>query len=619
VPCLEQVLTQAGCDQGALALALSNGATPSDYMATGRNLTSMTLYNKVATKPFNLSLYQQGQATVAAALQEAANVVAAATQPPTSALGASARDLCLQAGSINQYDFCSELLPTTPMSNVDPSCLQKAFLRAGGNENGTLYPSPTNTAALTYYSTLGTWGKFTQYLNTLNAYAKGAAQAEGFATKRKGTTGSRVAGNRYTKEGFVSMDDQVHQTYQLQSTALAQLRGITPDALLTNRVNPPSPGIDVYGIQYGGSSWIIVNQFVMASLTSEFVGTPNYFWGGPQNLQTITDLRVTTPTPYTLSLGGTPLYYATLNQPSWVNTPPLAASTSPVLSLSPSTPNVVRTVFQATSPSTVVTETTTAPATPTLVRESQRAPWIMLELDPAVGRSLFQNILYADLLQPAASSTGTVANGTTDMILKTPGKNGSIQLNGGAGTLKMPNFTFGVLKTLTMVFLTTGKSVQNALFTVTSATVNLTLTIGSDNQVAFSGTTPDGAVASTNTGIFVTPGTWYMMVASMPLDSPDWLFSIQTLSYAQQSTTNLANTVTNTFKFSTVTSPALVPIANQFRQVVLSVGDVAPNQTVSPTFQLNVAWIHLFSQAPTGPELVRDALNNWQITQPELP
>jgi hypothetical protein len=149
--------------------------------------------------------------------------------------------------------------------------------------------------------------------------------------------------------------------------------------------------------------------------------------------------------------------------------------------------------------------------------------------------------------------------------------------------------------------------------------VNLTLTIGSDNQVAFSGTTPDGAVASTYTGIFVTPGTWYMMVASMPLDSPDWLFSIQTLSYAQQSTTNLANTVTNTFKFSTVTSPALVPIANQFRQVVLSVGDVAPNQTVSPTFQLNVAWIHLFSQAPTGPELVRDALNNWQITQPELP
>jgi len=246
----------------------------------------------------------------------------------------------------------------------------------------------------------------------------------------------------------------------------------------------------------------------------------------------------------------------------------------------------------------------------------------MLELDPAFGRNLFQNLLYHDILANPASSTGTVANGTTDMILKTPGKNGSIQLNGGAGTLIIPNLSYAVLNTFTVVFMTSGAPFGNTLFVHTSPSnpaVNLTVFLGTDGQVTYSGTTSDGVVPGTSTGIFITPGTWYMMVVSMPLGSPSFSFSIQTLSYAQQSTTNLTNVVTNTFKFSTVTSPALIPTANQFTNAILGFGDVIPGRSVSPSFQINIAWIHFFGQAPTGPELVRDALNNWQITQPELP
>jgi hypothetical protein len=609
VPCLEQILTQAGCDQGALSLALSTGATSSDYMASARNLTSMTLYNKVATKPFNLSMYQQGQATVAAALQEAATVAASASSPPTSALGASARDLCLQAGAINQYDFCSELLPTTPMATVDPSCLQKAFLKAGGNENGTMYPSSSNQPALTYYSTLGTWGQFLQYLSSLNANAKGPSTNEGFASKRKGTAG-------YKREGFLNMDQQVQQAYQTQSLALAQLRGITVDALFTNRVAPPSPGIDLIGFAVNsGGFWYIVVQTVIPSLSA----IPTYRVNGAVVFMTVTDLRAGVATPYILS-SNAPISYLTQNQPTFRNTTALSATTGPTFPLSATDPNVLRMQIWG-SPSLAFTESSSTPVTPTLIRESPRAPWIMLELDPATSRSVFQNILYADILQPLASSTGTVSNGTTDMVLKTPGKNGSIQLNGGAGTLLMSTLSYGVLNTFTVVFMTNGQSMGNALFVHTSPSnpaVNLTVFLGTDNQVTFSGTTSDGIVPGTYTGIFITPGTWYMMVVSMPPGSPSWSFSIQTLSYAQLSTTNLTNTVTNTFKFSTVTSPALIPAANQFTNATLGFGDIYPNRGVSPTFQLNIAWIHFFSQAPSGPELVRDALNNWQITQPEM-
>jgi len=246
----------------------------------------------------------------------------------------------------------------------------------------------------------------------------------------------------------------------------------------------------------------------------------------------------------------------------------------------------------------------------------------MLELDPATSRSTFQNLFFPDLFKQIASSTGTVANGTTDLVLKSPGKNGYIQLNGGAGTLVVSSLSYSVLNTFTVVFMTSGQSMGNALFVHTSLSnpaVNLTVYLGSDNQVTFSGTTSDGAVPGTYTGIFITPGTWYMMVVSMPPGSPSWSFSIQTLSYAQQSTTNLTNVVTNTFKFSTTMSPALIPTANQFTYATLGFGDIYQNRGVSPTFQLNIAWIHFFGQAPSGPELVRDALNNWQITQPEVP
>jgi len=596
VACLEQVLTQAGCDQGALALALSNGATPADYMASARSLSSMNLYNKVATKPFNLSLYQQGQAPVAAALQEAANVVASASSnPPTSALGASARDLCLQPGAINQFDFCSELLPSTPMANVDPSCLQKAFERAGGNENGTMYPASSNPGALAYYSTLGTWGKFLAYLSSLNANARGPSSSsssnEGFAT---------------------NIDDQVHQAYQTQRLALSQLRGITPDALTTNRVNPGSPGIDLIGYaSTPAGKWYIVVQTVIPSLAS----VASYAANGVVAFMSITDMRVPASTPYTVSVSGTSITFITLNQISWWNTPPLYAATSPSLPLSVTGPNIIR-MQTGAPPSIAFTESSPTAGTPTLVRESPRAPWIMLELDPASSRSIFRNILFNDILVPLATPTGTVTHGSTDDVLKSPGKNGYITLNGGSGGLIVSSLSYGTFSAFTCIFSTSGTSMNNALFVHQSPVnaVGLVVYIGTDNQVGFMGSALDRQYPTTATGIFVTPGSWYMMTVFMPAGSPTWTFSIQTLSYAQLSTTDLTNTVTNTFKFSTASAPAL--IANPATQTILTFGDTSNGgRSVSPTFQLSVAWIHFFGQMPSGSELGRDALNNWQITQ----
>jgi hypothetical protein len=233
VTCLESLIETGGCsDAGALAVALSSGATPGDYMAGARQLNSMTIYNQRAAAPFNINMYSQGQTTVAAALQEVRNLASTAkVSPAGSALNFAARDLCLQKGIIDQFDFCTELSPNTPPP-YDVSCLQKAFLAAGGQPAGSQWPTATN---LSYYNSFGSWQAVLSYFNSL------AQQARGLVI-----------------EGFNGITDIVGQTrtnYQTQATALMALRGITPDQL-TNRA-PYYPGVEV--IWMNSQTGIILN------------------------------------------------------------------------------------------------------------------------------------------------------------------------------------------------------------------------------------------------------------------------------------------------------------------------------------------------------------------------
>lgn len=233
VACLESLIETGGCsDAGALAVALSSGATPSDYMAGARQLNSMTVYNKRAAAPFNMDIYSQGQTTVAAALQEVRNLASTASVAPAgSALNFAARDLCLQKGVMDQFDFCTELGPNTPPP-YDVGCLQKAFLAAGGQPAGSQWPT---TANLNYYNTFGSWQAVLSYFNSLAQQARGLV-IEGF-------------------NGVVDIVGQTRANYQTQAAALMALRGITPDQL-TNRA-PYYPGVEVIWMNY--QTGMIVN------------------------------------------------------------------------------------------------------------------------------------------------------------------------------------------------------------------------------------------------------------------------------------------------------------------------------------------------------------------------
>ena len=631
--CLEQVLGQAGCaDQGALSLALSSGATPTDYMATARTLPSMLLYNQKAPTTFNIAMYSQGQATVAQALAEARQLATNATQPPTSALGAAARDLCLQKGAINAYDFCADLVDSSPINAVDPSCLQKVFLRGGGTPDGTMFPSATNSAALAFFNSLGTWGAFKTYVANLYGFARGPSTQEGFYTQRTGSRygGKTSKGAKRAQEGFTtSAYDAARQAYQQQSQALTQLRGITPDQLSNNRV-PLVQGVEVFSIASINGLTTVVGYAIVpyiGAIASSAIAT----YGTPTAIYAISDYRTTIDHQYQFSLSSFPTT-ASINEHLWL----VPASTdmdgafqsqttgSPTScwSLAASTPNILRLY---TSNPFSYTETfcpsqgpIAATSTYSLTKEAA-GPILMYELDPATTRATFRELRSSDALPINAINISF--NSTSDALIKSPGNNGYVTIPGGyTSGINIQNLSFGLWSTCTFVFRTNAAALGNTLFAFNpnpgGAPPSFCMYLMNDNQLYYFAQTPSGLQPPTPSGIILQQGTWYMCV----VNKADTVFSVTVvpLSVAQSSATDLtAFNPATTFRVTT-SAPLLVP--NPLVQCLLKLGDgpvgVGSGIQASPLFTWDVAWWHFFATTPSQAALNRDALNNWMLTTP---
>lgn len=179
--CVKSLLLDKGCStKGSLYTALKDGASPTDYLLSAKKLHSMQTYNNYASHPLDMTTIRQGNATISQVLQQFDNLLTNAnTKPPTSGIGSGARDLCLQRGAISQFDFCSELQPTS-LPPYDIQCIQKLFLRNGGQQGGSMYPSTSNMAS--FYNLLPSWGAVLAYIQDLAANSNNSGSVEGFTT-----------------------------------------------------------------------------------------------------------------------------------------------------------------------------------------------------------------------------------------------------------------------------------------------------------------------------------------------------------------------------------------------------------------------------------------------------
>jgi hypothetical protein len=229
--CLYNQVLQGGCsDSGALAVALLTSRDPNNYVGNLPNSDSVKVYNRVANPPLKMDIFKDGRSTAATALQEVRNIRGNMSQPANSAIGAAARDLCLQRGAISGYDLCQELSDGS-QAPFDLKCLQDIFLKMGGQPKGTAYPTNANIAD---YNAKGTIGAVKQYISDL--VAKMGVVKENFGQRNS------FGQESFGQESFGQRES--FADYATQSDAMTQILGITPDAVIARA--PYTQGVEVF-------------------------------------------------------------------------------------------------------------------------------------------------------------------------------------------------------------------------------------------------------------------------------------------------------------------------------------------------------------------------------------
>jgi hypothetical protein len=168
--CLIAKVTAAGCsDQGTLAQALRSGSD-NDYSNVLRQQQAYKVFQERASMPLDTNGLKTGKMTISDALNNFSRVQDISASEANGGLQFAARDLCIKRGTIDEYDFCVELNDnTTGPFTLD--CLQKAFLRGGGQKAGTAYPSGPTAAQ---WNGLGNWAAVKA--NIQKIYAKTRSQ-----------------------------------------------------------------------------------------------------------------------------------------------------------------------------------------------------------------------------------------------------------------------------------------------------------------------------------------------------------------------------------------------------------------------------------------------------------
>jgi len=650
VPCLRDSLISSGCsNDGAISIALSEN-TSLNPMSSVESLDSAQLYNQRANDDtrFNYNMFKDGKATQRMAIQEFSKIQRAAqNNPPTSAIGAAARDLCLNKGDIAQFDFCSEIQPSATIAEGMIPCLRREWKKRYGTEKGKRYPSQ-NTLA--FYRSLGTYGGALNYMDGLVIKAQ-----------RKASRSS---------DNFEDIGTAVENIYNDQRQALNDLRGIVPD-LIPERA-PEVKGIELFW--YSGAI-LVANNTMPAIPYLENGATIPIVSGYPSDKQSvvstnipatgmiaITDVRVGTPTAgkiyiaqpgyfpstdngftnnnYALSLNkalpdATMETINTTDQFSMLgrnNTSPLIA-TQP-WTFSPASLNLLKLRWNlriidptnATNRQRLylsqqpvingIGQAITPIETGTLTREKE-GPFLMYELN---GNE------FADLRCPeqfTATLLQTEAK-TRDTISPTiPGTRGYLQLLNSRSYCTIANMSFSAWTTTTFVFRipadfpvtsTRENATQHSIFTFSSDTqgsppvsLNIKVTrVG--NTAAMTAMFLKGSSGIAGTGMpIVNLATWYICVVNRIADNPTWTISFYDLN---QAITKTAMNPKQSITINTLNAFTSNPVGNS--RLVMG-------QSSAAGFSIDLAWWHFFNtnQFVSAEFLQREAQNNWKITTQE--
>ncbi len=622
--CLYNTALSGGCsDNGTLATALNSSPNPSDYMASIRNSDAMTIYQRSANPPINLNIFSQGQTTVSAALQEIRQLASNATKPSSSAIGAAARDLCLQRGAIKGYDQCSNL-PDGTQSPFDMVCLQQLFLKMGGLPKGSAYPS---IATMATYNAMGTLGAVKQYWSQLMTNIK-------------------------TADGFVD--------YATQREAMIQLLGISPESAIVRA--PYSQGVEVLWFVPVPGNPQKVAGFLKRTIERDIVQlqvgpsrVPQIGGGGFGCCVQMMDVRAPSDFSAKFTVTVDDGFWIAVNQPANIDktamvqrsadTPglfenlglqgPTMYQSNSCTPLNAATPNIVKMYYEDASGDGNAFKVTPQICNGVNAFQPQyysltcevRAPFLTYEVGAKSG--VFEELRNPGLFSQFLSVENPEYHVRTDEKSMVPGKKSFIRMNGSGSYINIPNIAFQSWKSMSFAVRFQTMPVKETLCNLMMGTFRENYSIiatpvnGSTSIISIQHGGMGGWYKKFNTEYNLTIGTWYMFY----INNNKTGFDLYCNSIDGFMSSGGAATVTPLpgingsnspmWGMNATSNPAPGQSAQQCN-IVFS-GGRYPNENNgiygSSSFQFDLAWVHFFDKTLTKEDVVRECKANWIYTQ----
>lgn len=622
--CLYNQVIAAGCsDNGTLAIALANPTDPSNYIGGITNSNAVKIYNRVANPPLSMDTFNKGATTVANVLQEARQLVGNTKQPANSALGAAARDLCLQKGAISQYNFCNDV-PDTTMPPFDMGCLQQLFRKMGGQPTGTAYPSDGSqswtTNTMPTYNSMPNLGAVKQYFNTLIA-------------------------------NMNSSD------YNTQRTAMTQFLGISPERLIKRA--PYNQGVEVIWcqasagttriagvlrrtiekdfVQFGGG--ISSNNAPIPQLASIYPGFTQY-----AAMMQITDVRapqdfaikwsftvddgasisVNQPTSFDYKALNTPI----ADQPGYVANVQLQVATynfNSCQQFNANFPNITKIFYTDAGGGGHTFNLSSAPCSgsPTMsapyysLTLEPRAPFINYEVN--LNSANLEDTRNPGIFSQLCTNQNLEYHVKQEELTYVPGNKGFVRYNNADSITNIFNIAYQAWGTVTFAFRLQSMPVKDAIFSFWVSNKYCVFYLqpvnGSTAQMRVqTNMTTDGSTYDGATAFNLQVGTWYYMEVAQNGSGFDVYCDSITNIIKNGNYTTQYTRITNNGPISTTTNNGLY-LPNQLSCNITIGGKGSGFNYYSSAFQFDVAWVHFFDSYINGGDVVKDCQASWQFTQ----
>jgi hypothetical protein len=621
--CLYNQVLSGGCsDNGSLAIALSGSPSANDYIASIRDGDAVKIYNRVANPPLKLNIFAQGATTVDQVLKEVRQLAGNTKLPSNTSTGAAARDLCIQKGTINNFDFCSDL-PDTTTSPFDVGCLQQLFRKMGGQPAGSTYPS-SNT--MPTYNSMGNLGAVKQYLNTI-------------------------------------IQNMNSDDYNTQRNAMIQFLGISPERLIKRA--PYNQGVEVFWfVQVPGAPNKVIG-FLKRTIERDIIQfrgsngniNANVPFNGPtlfSNFVQLTDIRAPSNFSTNFQVRIDDGFFIAVNQPASsdssilsdrnIDRPgvfanigiqgPTTYQSKACSNFNANLPNITKMFYEDCGGGGQIFNFTLQPCSGTPSFSSQfysltcepRAPFLNFEVD--TNKGLFQETRNPGFFSQFIGLNNLDYHMRTEEKNIVPGKKAFVRINSANSVINMPNIAYQSWGTVTFCIRLKTMPVKETLinFATGQYYYNLILTpsSGSLSQLSIEHNFT-GTPTTQQPGSMLQLDTWYIISITNGVNYFDLnIFDVPSIinskganigRYVRTSSTN------NLFLPNATWNPAPRQPQAPCNIMVGTKGYTTWRSMYSTSsFNYDVAWIHFFSQNISGEDLYKDAMASWIFTQfPDSP